>query len=72
MADNAPNGLSKQQSIELHFSKLCYSLKTPAQKSSTQILNDSCGAFKSGRLTAILGPSGAGKSSLLNVLAGFK
>lgn len=72
MADNAPSSLSKQQSMELHFSKLCYSLKASGQKSSNQILSDSCGAFRSGRLTAILGPSGAGKTTLLNVLAGFK
>lgn len=36
------------------------------------ILNDICGEFKSGRLTAVLGPSGAGKTSILNVLSGFK
>lgn len=36
------------------------------------ILDDACGEFRSGRLTAILGPSGAGKTSMLNVLSGFK
>ncbi|KAH8413444.1 hypothetical protein KR009_011336 [Drosophila setifemur] len=76
MADNAaqrqPNGLAhKQQALELHFSQVNCSLKgTP--KGSSQILNEVCGVFKSGRLTAILGPSGAGKSTLLNALAGFK
>ncbi|XP_017117022.2 ABC transporter G family member 2 [Drosophila elegans] len=76
MADNAvqiqANGLAqKQQALELHFSQVSYSLKG-STKSSTPILNEACGAFKSGRLTAILGPSGAGKSTLLNALAGFK
>ncbi|XP_033153719.1 ABC transporter G family member 2 [Drosophila mauritiana] len=76
MADNAvqaqPNGLGeKQKALELHFSQVSYSLKG-ATKGSTPIINDACGVFKSGRLTAILGPSGAGKSTLLNVLAGFK
>ncbi|KAH8262920.1 hypothetical protein KR044_002016 [Drosophila immigrans] len=72
VAINVANGLAKQPALELHFNQLCYSLKTQAQKGSNQILNDTCGAFQSGRLTAILGPSGAGKSTLLNVLAGFR
>ncbi|XP_034472213.1 ATP-binding cassette sub-family G member 4 isoform X2 [Drosophila innubila] len=68
-----PNGnLIKQPTLELHFSQLCYSLKTPVNKSVNQILIDTCGSFLAGRLTAILGQSGAGKSSLLNILAGFK
>lgn len=77
MADNAvqaqPNGLGpqKQKALELHFSQVSYSLKG-ATKGSTPIINEACGVFKSGRLTAILGPSGAGKSTLLNALAGFK
>ncbi|KAH8337587.1 hypothetical protein KR074_011607 [Drosophila pseudoananassae] len=76
MTDNAlpgqPNGLvPKQQALELHFSQANYSLKGSA-KSSSPILNEACGVFRSGRLTAILGPSGAGKSTLLNALAGFK
>lgn len=73
VAPSIPNGnLSKQPSFELHFSQLCYSIKTPAHKSDNQILIDTCGNFQAGRLTAILGQSGAGKSSLLNILAGFK
>ncbi|KQS70034.1 uncharacterized protein Dere_GG24450, isoform B [Drosophila erecta] len=76
MADNAvqaqPNGLGqKQKALELHFSQVSYSLQGAA-RGSTPIINDACGVFKSGRLTAILGPSGAGKSTLLNALAGFK
>ncbi|XP_039501759.1 ATP-binding cassette sub-family G member 1 isoform X1 [Drosophila santomea] len=76
MADNAvqaqPNGLAqKRKALELHFSQVSYSLKG-ATKGSTPIINEACGVFKSGRLTAILGPSGAGKSTLLNALAGFK
>ncbi|XP_060652214.1 ATP-binding cassette sub-family G member 4 isoform X2 [Drosophila nasuta] len=71
VATNAGNGLAKQPSLELQFNQLCYSIKS-TQKGSNQILNDTCGAFRSGRLTAILGPSGAGKSTLLNVLAGFR
>ncbi|KAL7741273.1 hypothetical protein ACLKA6_015155 [Drosophila palustris] len=73
VAPKHPNGnLSNQPSMELHFSQLCYSLKTPVQKSVNQILSDTCGNFQAGRLTAILGQSGAGKSSLLSILAGFK
>ncbi|EDV32171.1 uncharacterized protein Dana_GF15690, isoform B [Drosophila ananassae] len=76
MTDNAstgqPNGLAaKQQALELHFSQANYSLRGSA-KGFSPILNEACGVFKSGRLTAILGPSGAGKSTLLNALAGFK
>ncbi|XP_017075897.2 ABC transporter G family member 41 [Drosophila eugracilis] len=76
MDDNAvqiqANGLAqKQKAVELHFSQVSYSLKG-ATKGSSPILNEACGVFKSGRLTAILGPSGAGKSTLLNALAGFK
>ncbi|XP_058449766.1 ATP-binding cassette sub-family G member 1-like [Malaya genurostris] len=36
------------------------------------ILNNVSGAFRSGRLTAIIGPSGSGKSSLLKILSGFR
>ncbi|KAH8267514.1 hypothetical protein KR018_011527 [Drosophila ironensis] len=76
MGDNAtqqqPNGLvQKQQALELHFSQVNCSLKG-STKGHSQILNEACGVFKSGRLTAILGPSGAGKSTLLNAMAGFK
>ncbi|XP_058817829.1 ATP-binding cassette sub-family G member 1 isoform X2 [Topomyia yanbarensis] len=42
------------------------------EKCSKPILNNVSGAFRSGRLTAIIGPSGSGKSSLLNVLSGFR
>lgn len=34
------------------------------------LINNLCGNFVSGKLTAILGPNGAGKSTLLNCLAG--
>ncbi|XP_053691935.1 ATP-binding cassette sub-family G member 1-like [Sabethes cyaneus] len=40
--------------------------------SSQLILDNLCGVFRSGRLTAILGPSGSGKSSLLNILSGLR
>ncbi|XP_055632418.1 ABC transporter G family member 2-like [Toxorhynchites rutilus septentrionalis] len=36
------------------------------------LLKNISGAFRSGRLTAIIGPSGAGKSTLLNILSGFR
>ena len=36
------------------------------------LIQNLCGNFASGRLTAILGPNGAGKSTLLNCLAGKK
>ncbi|XP_064540501.1 ATP-binding cassette subfamily G member 4 isoform X1 [Drosophila montana] len=71
IAASVPNGLGKTPPLELLFRQVCYKLKGPKQ-SKSQILNETCGAFQAGRLTAILGPSGAGKSSLLNVLAGFK
>ncbi|TDG46545.1 hypothetical protein AWZ03_006983 [Drosophila navojoa] len=75
MVDNAgatvSNGLAKVQPLELLFRQVSYKLKGPNQ-SKNLILNETCGAFRAGRLTAILGPSGAGKSTLLNVLAGFK
>ncbi|XP_032584281.1 ATP-binding cassette sub-family G member 4 isoform X3 [Drosophila mojavensis] len=75
MVDNAgatvPNGLAKVQPLELLFRQVSYKLKGSNQ-SKNLILNETCGAFRAGRLTAILGPSGAGKSTLLNVLAGFK
>ncbi|XP_002133095.2 ATP-binding cassette sub-family G member 4 isoform X1 [Drosophila pseudoobscura] len=73
VGERQTNGLARNraQSLELHFSQVNYHLKT-ATKGFTQILNEACGTFKSGRLTAILGPSGAGKTTLLNALAGFK
>ncbi|XP_026843316.1 ATP-binding cassette sub-family G member 1 isoform X3 [Drosophila persimilis] len=73
VGERQTNGLAhnREQSLELHFSQVNYHLKT-ATKGFTQILNEACGTFKSGRLTAILGPSGAGKTTLLNALAGFK
>ncbi|BFF94885.1 ATP-binding cassette sub-family G member 4 [Drosophila madeirensis] len=73
VAAGQANGLAhaRQQALELHFSQVSYNLKS-ATNGCTQILNEACGSFKSGRLTAILGPSGAGKSTLLNALAGFK
>uniref|UniRef100_A0A1I8PCP7 ABC transporter domain-containing protein n=2 Tax=Stomoxys calcitrans TaxID=35570 RepID=A0A1I8PCP7_STOCA len=57
--------------LRLHFSNINYVHKQN-KSVSTGILNDACGEFRSGRLTAILGPSGAGKTSLLNALSGFK
>ncbi|XP_041451867.1 ATP-binding cassette sub-family G member 4 isoform X2 [Drosophila obscura] len=73
VGERQTNGLAhtRQQSLELHFSQVSYHLKS-ATNGFTQILNEACGTFKSGRLTGILGPSGAGKSTLLNALAGFK
>ncbi|XP_005179747.1 ATP-binding cassette sub-family G member 4 isoform X1 [Musca domestica] len=61
----------RQSDLRLHFSNVNYVHKQ-CKSITTQILNDACGEFKSGRLTAILGPSGAGKTSLLNALSGFK
>ncbi|EDW04163.1 ATP-binding cassette sub-family G member 4 isoform X3 [Drosophila grimshawi] len=75
MADSvALNGLvtRRPKAVELHFKQVCYRLKGKDKDSKTQILNETCGAFRSGCLTAILGPSGAGKTTLLNILAGFK
>ncbi|XP_054741597.1 ATP-binding cassette sub-family G member 1 [Anastrepha obliqua] len=59
-----------QQKFKLQFSNVSYITKQ--NKKLVKILNDVCGEFKSGRLTAVLGPSGAGKTSILNVLSGFK
>ncbi|KAH8419500.1 hypothetical protein KR222_011626 [Zaprionus bogoriensis] len=71
----ANNLAISQQSLQLLFSQLSYSPKTKvnSKKSNNKpILNDICGSFSAGRLTAIVGPSGAGKTTLLNVLSGFK
>nr|XP_018910658.1 PREDICTED: ATP-binding cassette sub-family G member 4 [Bemisia tabaci] len=58
-------------SLLLEFSHLTY---TPTSRGSGKapILDDCCGRFKPGRLTAIFGPSGAGKTSLLHIISGFK
>ena len=37
-----------------------------------QLLNDCCGVFQPGILTALVGSSGAGKTTLMDVLAGRK
>ncbi|XP_012159163.1 ATP-binding cassette sub-family G member 1 isoform X2 [Ceratitis capitata] len=69
-SSSSQGNLLGQQQFKLHFSNVFYVSKQ--NKTLVTILNDICGEFTSGRLTAILGPSGAGKTSILNVLSGFK
>ncbi|XP_050321240.1 ATP-binding cassette sub-family G member 1 [Bactrocera neohumeralis] len=67
---SANGNLLSQEKFKLHFSNVFYTAKQ--NNKLVTILNDICGEFKSGHLTAVLGPSGAGKTSILNVLSGFK
>ncbi|XP_037927304.1 ATP-binding cassette sub-family G member 4 [Teleopsis dalmanni] len=68
---NTNGRLVGQTDLRLQFRNVNYELKERNSK-LVKILNELCGEFVSGRLTAVLGPSGAGKTSMLNVLSGFK
>ncbi|KAI9021804.1 P-loop containing nucleoside triphosphate hydrolase protein [Hyaloraphidium curvatum] len=65
--------------VELRFRNLSYSVAATGRRSchpfrppapAKEILAGVTGAFRPGRLTAVMGASGAGKTSLLQVLAG--
>ncbi|OMH80189.1 ATP-binding cassette sub-family G member 2 [Zancudomyces culisetae] len=77
--------LEKSTPIGITFENLSYKvsvvdkqksatgLKSPfskARRTEKTILNGVTGAFRPGRVTAIMGPSGGGKTSLLNAMSG--
>lgn len=66
--------VSEQNTIDLSFANVGYSVKTKSTASSgdgyKRVLERVTGYLPSGSFLAILGPSGAGKSSLLDILAG--
>ncbi|XVF72816.1 hypothetical protein PTKIN_Ptkin12aG0150900 [Pterospermum kingtungense] len=65
--------------ITLTFEKVHYFVDTPKKlrekgfpNKKLHLLQDICGAFRPGVLTALMGASGAGKTTLMDVLSGRK
>lgn len=61
--------------LELIFHNLTFTVSLKPKKGqnermSLQILNNVTGAFRPGRIAAVMGPSGAGKTTLLDAVAG--
>jgi ABC-type multidrug transport system fused ATPase/permease subunit len=55
--------------VTLSFEDVCYDVKASTGNETLRLLNNIDGAFKSGRLCALMGTSGAGKTTLMDVIA---
>lgn len=55
--------------VTLTFENICYDVKTSKGNESLRLLDNVNGAFRSGRMTALMGTSGAGKTTLMDVVA---
>lgn len=55
--------------VTLTFEDICYDVKASTSKEEIRLLHNANGAFKSGRMCALMGSSGAGKTTLMDVIA---
>lgn len=55
--------------VALSFENICYDVKASTSNESLRLLHNVHGAFKSGRMCALMGSSGAGKTTLMDVIA---
>eukprot|EP00934_Nitzschia_sp_Nitz4_P005895 Nitzschia sp. Nitz4//scaffold51_size120721//34259//39017//NITZ4_003720-RA/size120721-snap-gene-0.33-mRNA-1//-1//CDS//3329553841//5885//frame0 len=55
--------------VAVTFEKICYDVKTSKGGDTLRLLHNVNGAFRSGRMCALMGSSGAGKTTLMDVIA---
>ena len=55
--------------VTLSFEDICYDVKASTSNEQLRLLHNANGAFKSGRMCALMGSSGAGKTTLMDVIA---
>ena len=55
--------------VTVTFEDICYDVKASTSNETLRLLSDVNGAFKSGRMCALMGSSGAGKTTLMDVIA---
>ena len=55
--------------VTLTFENICYDVKASTGSETLRLLHKIDGAFRSGRMCALMGSSGAGKTTLMDVIA---
>ncbi|KAL7552795.1 hypothetical protein ACHAWF_016049 [Thalassiosira exigua] len=55
--------------VDLSFEQLVYEVTASTSKDKLRLLNEVSGAFRAGRMCALMGSSGAGKTTLMDVIA---
>ena len=55
--------------VTVTFEDICYEVKASTSNEQLSLLTNINGAFKSGRMCALMGESGAGKTTLMDVIA---
>lgn len=55
--------------VTLTFENVCYDVKSSKGNETLRLLHNVDGAFRSGRMCALMGSSGAGKTTLMDVIA---
>lgn len=55
--------------VTLTFENVCYDVKASTGDETLRLLHNVTGAFRSGRMCALMGTSGAGKTTLMDVIA---
>jgi ABC-type multidrug transport system ATPase subunit len=55
--------------VTLTFENVCYDVKTSTGNETLRLLHNIDGAFRSGRMCALMGSSGAGKTTLMDIIA---